>query len=72
MNNNTKRRQRRQANAVWRNGKTAIRKHTKVAGRTGGIQSKRTPSSKLFERHTAKPNPQGPTVFNVGTPDATQ
>lgn len=66
MNKHTKRRKRRRANAVVRNGKSAVRKHTKKTGRTGDIHSKRTPSSKRSVYRSVRPNPAGPLLFNVG------
>ena len=45
MNKHTKRRKRHRANAVIKFGKKAVRRHARISGRTGQIQSKRTPSS---------------------------
>jgi hypothetical protein len=40
----TKRRKRRRAKAKLRHGSAAVRKHTKLGGRTGMIHAKRTPA----------------------------
>lgn len=66
MNKHTKRRKRRRANAVVRNGKAAVRKHMKKTGRTGGVHEKRTPSSKRVSYRRIRPNPLGPIMLNLG------
>lgn len=70
MNKHTKRRKRRRANAVVKNGKSAVRKHMRKTGRTGGIHEKRTKSSKRYAYRSVKPNPPGPEGMNLGKPIA--
>lgn len=64
MNKHTKRRKRRRANAKLRN-KKAVRAHMRKTGRTGQVQSKRTPSSKRVTYRRTRPNPPGPVMFDI-------
>lgn len=66
MNKHTKRRKRRRANSIVKNGSKSVRKHTKLGGRTGQVQSKRTPGKRTLH-HSSKPNPPGPLSMNLGT-----
>lgn len=65
MNKYTKRRKRRRANAIVKWGTAAVRAHCKLGGRTGGVQSKRTPG-KAPHHIVVRPNPPGPTGMNLG------
>lgn len=65
MNKHTKRRKRRRANSVVRHGKSAVRRHQRKTGRTGGIQSKKNhPKRATYVR--TKPNPPGPHSMDLG------
>jgi len=50
MNKRTKSRKRRRANSIVKNGKASVRKHTKIGGRTGHIQTRRTPAKRVSHR----------------------
>jgi hypothetical protein len=65
MNKHTKRRKRRRANAIVRVGKKAVRRHARKGGRTGHIQTRRTPAKRV--QHTSsRPNPPGPHNMDLG------
>ena len=65
MNKHTKRRKRRRAKAKLTQGKSAVRRHARKAGRTGNIWATRTlgRGSRFCIRH---PNPEGPSGHNLG------
>jgi hypothetical protein len=64
MNKHTKRRKRRRANAIVRDGKNAVRAHRRKGGRTGHIMSKRT-AAKRQPYRSQRPNPPEPTILNL-------
>ena len=65
MNKHTKRRKRRRANSVVRNGKASVRAHRRLGGRTGQVQEKRTPKKRHYHR-SSRPNPPGPSNMDLG------
>lgn len=65
MNKHTKRRKRRRANSVVKNGKASVRAHRRLGGRTGQVQAKRTPAKRVFHR-SSRPNPPGPHNMDLG------
>lgn len=65
MNKHTKRRKRRRANSVVRNGKASVRAHRRLGGRTGQVQAKRTPAKRVTRKLT-RPNPPGPSSMDLG------
>jgi hypothetical protein len=64
MNVLTKRRKRRRAVAKLKN-KKAVRAHKRQTGRTGMVQAKRTPASRVSYSRS-RPNPPGPEGMNLG------
>jgi hypothetical protein len=65
MNKHTARRKRHRAKAKLKFGSKAIRAHRRKGGRTGQVQSKRTPA-KRFRYHFWRANPPGPIGMRLG------